>query len=325
MTNAITSLLTFCSRVDFGPVNLTGDQERFRDQMNRGMLSLCENLPTSMRTKATLFLMRYLDAPLGRGANFVSYFYPPSWSILFWLLRTGRDKEKLDQRLIQDVQIGHTMAMFLHAFDDHLIDGQLPVTHLSLLMRSESWMIMNQAYEKIARRVPNGQSTVDAFIDDYYSAIEAPDETQSLDCYCDLFRKQMATWFIAPVLLAKITGDPEYADAVQAAYASFGIAWRLVDDIQDLEKDMINGVHSSIYVYLDEDLRCLWDTTPVAQEGLKNASVNTILNYVREKKVVDIIKQRACDELEFSVSRAIQLQMPEWADEFRCMLKPLKQ
>ena len=127
-------------------MNLSRDAEAFRGELNREVLSLCDCLPQSMRTEAALFLMRYLQASFRDGLNFVNYFYSPAWSIIFWLHRTCPDNRKPDLKYNKDAKTGHTMAMFLHAFDDHLTDGQLPVTHLALLIRSQSWMIMNQAY-----------------------------------------------------------------------------------------------------------------------------------------------------------------------------------
>ncbi len=263
MDNKITDLLSFCSRVDFGTVNLSREEEAFRGELNREMLLLCEYLPKSMRTEAALFLLRYLQASFSDGLNFVNYFYPPAWSILFWLHRSCPDNRKLDPKYVKDAKIGHTMAMFLHAFDDHLTDGQLPVTNLALLMRSQSWIIMNQAYKRLAKGVKKGAAIVRDFIEDYYSSISKSDETESLDSYCKFFKKQMGTCLIVPILLARrICADEEFSRSIQSAYYSFGIAWRLLDDLQDIEKDMMKGAHSSIYVCLNQDLRSLWDKNP---------------------------------------------------------------
>lgn len=326
MDNGITDLLSFCSRVDFGTVNLSRDEEGFRGELNREMLSLCEYLPDSMRTKAALFLVKYLQASFSSGVNFVNYFYAPAWSILFWLLRSSPDNKKLNPECIEDAKIGHTMAMFLHAFDDHLTDGQLPVTHLALLMRSQSWMIMNRAFERLARGVKRGAEIVRGFIDDYYSSIGTSDGKKSLDSYCDLFRKQMATWFVVPVLLARrMSTDEKFSHSIQAAYCSFGIAWRLLDDLQDIEKDMIKGVHSSIYVCLNEDLRGCWDEDTEEKKEQNNGYMQTILSYVLEKKVIETIMDRACSELESAASIANSCSMPGLAGEFRCLLKPLRE
>jgi hypothetical protein len=226
---------------------------------------------------------------------------------------------------VKDAKTGHTMAMFLHAFDDHLTDGQLPVTHLALLMRSQSWMVMNLAFKRLAKGVEKGAATVCDFIEDYYSTIGKSDETESLDSYCKFFRKQMATWLIVPILLARrMRSNEEFARSVQAAYSSFGIAWRLLDDLQDIEKDMMKGVHSSIYVCLNEDLRGWWDEDPQAKKNQNNDYVQTILNYVLEKRVINTIKERACGELESAASIADSCSMPGLAGEFRCLLRPLR-
>jgi len=325
MDNGITDLLSFCSRVDFGIVNLFQEEERFRGELNQEMLSLCEHLPQSMRTKAVLFLMNYLQASFSSGVNFLNYFYAPAWSILFWLFQCFPDNRKLDPKYVKDAKIGHTMAMFLHAFDDHLTDGQLPVTHLALLMRSESWIIMNQAFKRLARGVEKGETIVYDFFDDYYSSIGKSDKKQLLESYCKLFRKQMATWMIVPTLLAKmICADEEYSRSVQMAYSSFGIAWRLIDDLQDIEKDMIRGVHSSIYVCLNEDLRGWWDKNAGEKKGRNNGYVQIILSYVLENGVIDGIKERACRELETAASIAESCRMQGLAGEFRCLLQPLR-
>lgn len=321
----IADLLSFCSRLDFGTVNFSREEEAFRGELNREMLSLCEYLPESMRTEAALFLIKYLQASFSDGLNFVNYFYAPAWSILFWLHRSCSDNKKLDPKYMKDAKTAHTMAMFLHAFDDHLTDGQLPITHLALLMRSQSWMIMNQAYKRLAKGVEEGAAIVRGFINDYYSSIATSDETESLDCYCALFRKQMATCLIVPILLARrICADEEFSRSIQAAYSSFGIAWRLLDDLQDIEKDMMKGIHSSIYVCLNEDLRGCWDKDTEEKKDQNNGYVQTILSYVLEKNVIDTIKERAYSELESAASIADSCSMPGFASELRCLLKPLR-
>ncbi len=325
MDNGIKDLLSLCSRIDFGTVNLSREEEAFRGELNREMLSLCEYLPECKRTEAALFLVEYLQASFSSGLNFVNYFYAPAWSILFWLHRSCPDNRKLDPKYMKDAKTGHTMAMFLHAFDDHLNDGQWPVTHLALLIRSQSWMIMNQAYSRLAKGVEKGEETVRGFINDYYSSISKSDRAESLDSYCVLFRKQMATWLIAPVLLArKICPDEEFSRSIQAVYSSFGIAWRLLDDIQDIGKDMIKGVHSSIYVCLNEDLKGCWDKDIEEKKDQNNDCVQAILSYVLEKGVVDTIKERSCGELESAASIADSCSMPGLAGELRCLLNPLR-
>jgi hypothetical protein len=324
MERRIADLLSFCSLVNFGTVNLSREEEAFRGELNREMLSFCEYLPKSMRTEAALFLVEYLRTSFVGGPNFVNYFYAPAWSILFWLRQSCPDKRKLDSKYLKDAKTGHTMAMFLHAFDDHLTDGQLPVTHLALLMRTQSWMMMNRAFERLAKGVPRGAAIVCDFIGDYYSSIGRSDETESLDSYCAVFRKQMATWLIVPVLMAKrIYADEKFARSVHAVYSSFGIAWRLLDDLQDIETDMIKGIHSSIYSCLPDEIRKEWDRVKQEKANGNGGSAGQVLNYVLVSGIIDRIRQRICSELESAASRADSCYMAGFADELRCLSRPL--
>jgi hypothetical protein len=325
MEDRIVDLLSLCSQIDFGPVNLAQEEEKFRGELNQEMLSFCEFLPRSMQTEAALFLVQYLRTSFADGLNFVRYFYVPAWSILYWLIQSCPDNKTLDPKLIANARTGHVMAMFLHAFDDHLTDGQLPITHLALLIRSQSWMLMSQAFERLAEGVDKGPAIVRGFIDDYYSSIGKSGEMKSLDDYCNFFRKQMATWLIVPVLLARgISGDEGYTRSIQAAYGSFGIAWRLLDDLQDIEKDMAKGTHSSIYVSLNKDLRGWWDKDPEEKKDHNNGYVQSILNYVLENRVIDSIKERTCSELKSAASLADSCCMPGLANELRWLLRPLR-
>ena len=325
MKGRIADLRSFCSLVDFGAVNLTREEEAFRGELNREMLSLCEYLPKSMRTKAALFLLESLQTSFADGLNFVNYFYAPAWSILFWLRRSCPDGRKLGPEYVKDAKTGHTMAMFLHAFDDHLTDGQLPITHLALLMRSQSWMIMNQAFERLARGVEKGPAMVCDFVDDYYSSIVNSDGIKSLDRYCKFFKKQMATWLIAPILLARrISADEEFSRSIQSAYCSFGIAWRLLDDLQDIEKDLIKGTHSSLYACLPGDIRKRWDRVKEEKANRKGGSSGRVLNYILASGVIDKIRERICRELESAASRADSCHLAGFADELHCLLKPLR-
>jgi len=323
MDKNIADFLTSCSRIDFGPVNLSEEEKEFSTELNREILLLCKSLPETMQTEATLFLLQSLRVSLGDGANFVRYFYAPSWSILYWLMKWKPGETQLDQMGVQRAKTGHTMAMFLHTIDDHLTDQEVPVTHLTLLLRSQSWMVMNHAIGKLATVVDGGTEIVERLINDYYWSIHNPGSIESLDGYCDLFRKQMATALIVPVLVAKRrTIDEEFVTSIRTAYESFGIAWRLLDDIQDMEKDMTEGVRSSVYVSLPEEMRSWWDQNAVEK---KNEGYDqTIWHYVLENGVVDMIIRRICFELESAASIAEACHVEGLAAEFRALLMPLK-
>jgi hypothetical protein len=325
MEGKIEDLLSSCSEIDFGDLNLSDGEKEFCNELNNEIISLCKSLPESTQTDASLFFMRYLRTSFGEELNFFRYFYVPAWSIIYWLIQSSPDDKGLEQKDIKNAKTAHSMAMFLHSLDDHLNDNELPVTHLSLLLRSQSWMIMNNALNSLAGGVDEGHEIVQGFIDDYYSSICGSEEIESLDRYCDLFRKQMATWLIVPVLMTKkMTTDKEFTSAIRTAYGSFGIAWRLLDDIKDIETDMMKSTHSSIYICLSEDIKNWWDKDTGEKIDKNSSYAKVILNYILENSVIDRIKERIRSELKSAASIANDYNITGLADEFRCLLSPLK-
>jgi hypothetical protein len=216
------------------------------------------------------------------------------------------------------------MAMFLHSLDDHLTDGQVAVSPLTLLLRSHAWMIMNRAFRNLAEGLPAGGRTVRSFIDDYYSSIQNSKVIRSLDHYCNLFRKQMATWMIAPILLSmKMNGISDFTRDVEIAYGSFGIAWRLLDDIRDIGDDIQKGSHSAIYLCLPKRLKNLWKKNS-GNRAVSLAATKSILAYVLEHGTVDMIKDRVCTELDMAASIVETYKMRGFARELRCLAHPLR-
>ena len=71
------------------------------------------------------------------------------------------------------------MALLLHSLDDHLNDNEMPVTHLTLLIRSQSWMIMNNALKQLAGKVNNGYKIIQRFLDKYYSGMQSSENIES--------------------------------------------------------------------------------------------------------------------------------------------------
>ncbi len=135
----------------------------------------------------------------------------------------------------------------------------------------------------------------------------------------------MATWLIVPVLMAKrMDVNEEFARSVQNVYSSFGIAWRLLDDLQDVEKDLRKGTHSSLYTCLPGDIRKRWDRVKEEKANRNGGSAGQVLNYILASGVIDRIRKRICSELESAASKADSCDMAGFADELRCLLKPLR-
>jgi len=324
MEDKIAKLLSSCSEIDFGDVRLSREGKKFCHEWNKESILLCKSLPASTQTDALLFFIKYAKTSLEK-LNLFRMYYVPAWSIIYWLIQSGPGGKGLKQKDIKNAKAAHFMAMFLHALDDHLTDHQLPVTHLTLLLRSHSWMTMNNALSSLADGIVGGQKIIQRFIDDYYYSIRSTDEIESLDRYCDRFRKQMATWLIVPFLMTqKMTADEEFSDAVQSAYGSFGLAWRMLDDIKDIEVDLINGVQSSIYVCLPKDIQnCRGRQSGGEKKGIHSRYVQAGLNYIFQNNVIEEIKERICSELKSAASIADNYHMTDLANEFRCLYSPL--
>lgn len=325
MEDRISDFLSSCSHMDFGAVSLSEGEESFYGELNHEILSLCKSLPESTQTDAILFIMGYAGASFGEDLVFFGNYYVPSWSIIYWLVQSRPDDTGLAERDRENVRMAHAMAMFLHSLDDHINDNELPATHLTLLLRSQSWMAMNNALASLADGVDQGTRIVQGLINDYYFSICRPHDIESLDRYCDLFRKQMATWFIVPALMTKrMSSDPDFTDAIQKAYGSFGIAWRLLDDIQDLETDFEKRTHSSVYLCLPAEVKSAWDRETEQKRDASDGHTKAILNHILENGVVEGIRERICSELESAASIADHYHITGLADEFRCLARPLK-
>ena len=325
MQDRFTAWLASCSEIDFGEVRLSDEQKKFCNQWSDESILLYKSLPESTHTDATLFFAKYAKTSFAE-FNLFRMYYVPAWSIIYWLMQSDPDGTRLTPEDIKHAKTAHFMAMFLHALDDHLNDHQIPVTHLTLLLRSQSWMMMNKALSSLAAEVDGGRHIVLRLIDDYYTGIGNSEDMACLDSYCDLFRQQMATWLIVPALMTRrLCDDKEFSAAIQHAYGSFGIAWRLLDDIQDIETDMIAGIPSSIYVCLSRDMRLCWGKDSREQKEIKfGTHAETVFNTILQNKIIERIKARICRELISAAAIADDCHLPGLANEFRCLLSPLE-
>jgi len=324
MEDKISKFLTTCAKIDFGDVSISEKEKQFCNEWNKESILFFKSLPESTQTDALLFLIKYAKTSL-KQLDLLKMYYVPAWSIIYWLIQFGPGANGLIQQDIKNAQAAHFMAMFLHALDDHLTDKQLPVTHLTLLLRSHAWMIMNNALSGLADSIDGGGNIVQRFIDDYYQSIRRMEEIETLSQFCECFRKQMATWLIVPVLMTKkMTRDEKFSSAVQTAYTSFGLSWRMLDDIKDIKADLINGAKSTISICLPKDIQvCRGRNSEGKNKEEISSYVRAALKYLLENNIIDNIKQRICSELEAAASIADSYEMTGLASEFRCLYKPL--
>jgi hypothetical protein len=319
------NFLSSCAQTDFGRIPLTRTEKAFYKRFNAEILSLCRSLPNSVQTDALLFLMRYSGITLGQELDFFSNYYPPAWSILYWLSHMDNLAKRLKGRDVTSAVTAQSMAMLLHSLDDHLTDNQISVSLLTLLLRSQAWTIMNQAFCNLSEDLPGGTSKLRSLVDDYYAGIRDSEGPASLDSYCDRFRKQMALGMVAPILLSmKVAGKSDFTNDLQIAYGSFGISWRLLDDIRDIGNDIKRGSPSAIYLCLPKKIRTLWNAPSATNRTGAGNSTKPILNHILERGLVETIKDRICTELDTAASIVETYNLRGFAREFRYLALPLR-
>jgi len=325
MDEKLDQFALYCSTLDFGHVDIKAEEKEFLAKVNNEIILLCKSLPKLIQTDALLFFMIYYGIKLGQNLNFFKNYYAPTWSIIYWLGQTARECKRIGNEDMKLAITAHAMAMVLHSLDDHLNDGEVRSSHLALLLRSQSWLAMNDALNQLAAGVTDGHETIQRLLDDYYFGIRSSEEIESLDAYCSLFRKQMAIGLIVPVLLLKkMELDNNIINRVVESYGSFGIAWRLLDDINDIQIDMEKGIKSSVYIFLPENMKSIWLKNNKNKSNVEISDYEEILECLIMNEIINKIKKRICLELNSSEFIASECNMAELACEFRSLLKPLE-
>ncbi|MBL0716119.1 MAG: hypothetical protein JJV98_20735 [Desulfosarcina sp.] len=325
MEDKIDYLMHYCATIDFGKFTPSNREKAFYDQLNMEIMRIIKSLPASIQTGALLELIKHLKLPIERKIDFFKGFYPPAWSILYWLLVSFSGNSILSGDDLKNYNTVHASAMLLHLIDDHLTDKEMPVTHLAILLRSQLWMFMNQALKALTQGNDGDVKTVRQFIDDYYVSIGNAEKIDALDTYCDRFRKQMGMGFIAPVLMTKrMTADEQLIKVVKTVYGAFGIAWRLLDDLKDIPEDMRTNTKSSVYICLPEISKKYWNSHRRSSAIKNNEDTERIVDCLLSNKIIERITKRICGELDSAASLADAFRVQGFSNELLCMAESLR-
>lgn len=315
MRDKSAAVTDFFGQLDFGKIHLSEEQKVFYDGLNMAILDVIQSLPQTVQIDAMLLLTGHLKLPLIKDVDFFKGFYPPAWSLLYWVAAAFGNQGRLQGKAKHPYQLVHAIAMLLHLLDDHLIDGELPTTHLTLLVRSQMWMVLNQILDELTEGSADNSALVKNCIDAYYAGIESSKPIDSLDAYCEHFKLQMGFGYIAPVLLStRMTADDHLVAMVRGAFGSFGCAWRLLDDLHDVAVDVQTNARSAVYVCLPEHIQRQWDD---ARAGL-------VYEAVVEEKIGERIVNRICEELRAASMLADASNIKGYARELRALAEPLR-
>ncbi len=268
----------------FGRPNLSEGALEFYKRLNACPSVFCRGLPGSVRDRAYLFLTSYFGAGLIDPDFFKAYF-PPSWTFVYHLIDKSPDPSA--PNLLQNVLRAHAAALLLHSIDDHLADGDLDPGHIEVLVRSEIWRNMIESLSILGGDIGTpARDAVSENLSLYYYSITRDDEPRNLEHYLDNFRGEMATWTTVPELISITYRDNGVRSGIRAAYESFGIAWRLLDDINDADEDIASSKTTSVTLAPG--------TAAAAQDGqtgLREADILLIKRIAAELKYAEEITE----------------------------------
>lgn len=235
------------TRCNFASIVLDENERAARGMLNAEIPALCASMPRSLQSRSMIFVQQaYARASIHNLHRFFDAFYAPAWTPLVALARHEAD--------LQDALSVQAMAMFLHRFDDHLVDGDLQLDHLSLQLRTTVYGRFESAATRLCESCGYDKRQLD--VDHYFAAITSTDG-ETLPELRERFAGEMALWMIAPSALAHSRGADAVARVRRANHA-FGFAWRMLDDVRDIVEDARRGQRTTVYAVLNEDLRETW-------------------------------------------------------------------
>ena len=238
--------------VSFGRVEMSDGVARLRSRLNELLFEITDELPLSLGAEARSTLSGYS----GGDRDFFRLFYVPIWSFLYWV--PAAHAEPRDAELLRSAQTAHALSLFLHLWDDHLCDKQLPVDLLRLQVRTLAWQHYSSAGEQLCRQTGADHRLLSEHAGEYLVSLHHPTPASDVDEYCRRFARQVAIWTLVPRLLGQHAGGPSAGAQLCRIIESFAIAWRLLDDVQDIHEDMLKGEASAVWLELDDEGRRRW-------------------------------------------------------------------
>lgn len=296
--------------------SLNEEQIEIKVFMNQQIPELCTELPPSIGTRALLYIQNHMvQNGLSGILSFYDKFFPPAWTSLYW---SRHHTNFFPEDVFLNAIRAQSMALFLHIFDDHLVDGELPMGFLPLQIRTAAWQRFHRYTELVFEHFSSGRDIPDYFLNEYFAGVCDPSPPDTLEDYEHRFRKQIATWLIHPYHFVH-HGGKEKADLFRRAYESFGVAWRILDDIWDIEVDALQGVRTAVYYLLDDEARRAWLERPLNPE-----SAASIQRSLKENGVLDQLLNRIHNELSDAIEISGKIGLDEFGDELSRMRNALR-
>jgi len=306
------------SRIYFGQVTLTPAVAALRQRLDRCLQAVCAELPLPLVAAAGELLASYgrraADSPSAE-PSFFRHYYSPLWSWIHWATAAERDPD-------QAVVAGQAMAMFLHLLDDHLCDRQLACSPLLLQLRTAAWLRLENSAALLGADSGEGKALWQGDLARYFSSSQKPPPTADLDGYCAHFRDQMATCVAIPTLALRHMEKPEAADALRQVVFGLGVAWRLIDDVQDAYADWLAGEETILFLLLRNHADF------AAARALPTASGGSeqwprIVEGLLRSGVLKVVLNRCCAELTQAANLATERTWTGLANELLQLRHPV--
>jgi len=316
---------TMFSNTDFhfGHTSINEDIAYFYTKMNDAIINLVRSLPVSVQTSAMIFLMHNAGIQPGQNLDFFSNYYSPIWSIIPHIM-IRHTCTRIKQEFMYLAATAHAMVMLLHSLDNHINDGQVVPDHLTLLIRSQGWKLFWDTISTFCSLIHTDKEIVNSCLDRYYACITTDKSIDNLEEYLRIFRDQMATALIVPLLTVQFVQDMSLDEDIRALLECFGLAWRIYDDIQDMKDDLNNGRNSAVTLSLPREVRCRWNEFlkigTIIPEGeniseRKNDSINILEEMIQTSGVIPILTKRIIKELKAAAKHAEDIGLFGLSDE----------
>jgi hypothetical protein len=306
-----------CATLNFGKVNLNREQTQALSLMNQQIVALCRTLPAPLRDAGILAIQQHFTGfQLNNLTNFFTKFYVPSWSLIYWMQQAH---PTLSEAELEQAICAQGLAYFLHMLDDHISDGQIPISHLLLQLRTHAWTTFTSMAQQLAQPLPAGEAIIQTTLDRYFNGIHNPATVMGSAAYAELFRQQLSTTLVIPLIVAHRTGCK--IAPLQQAYEEFCIAWRLLDDLRDCAEDTFAGQKSGVYHLLTPEYQALWAQSQGQDETAESWLI--LRDYLQSSGILQTLIEQTIEHLDEAQIAALECGLNDYASEIIALAVPL--
>lgn len=236
--------------VGFGPIQEAPRVARLRAELKQILIQMTHELPESLRAEAQHALFGFTDGECFR------QLYAPIWSFLHWVPEAMGIKA--DAALTHSARQAHTMSLFLHIWDNELSEQPGPVNLTWLHVRTLAWQRFASESRLLCELVGSDPRLLETHANAYLGSLHQPRQPQNLEQYCQRIQQQVSLRTLVPRLLGTDAGGWRTATALVRIIEHFSVAWRLLEDIQNIHVDLWKGTKSAVWIELNERGKRLW-------------------------------------------------------------------